>query len=168
MFFGGTLVRYVLITMIHAKERCFMSKKSVVSALKNVLADNYALYLKTQNYHWNVEGPHFKSLHLLFEEQYTDIATAIDTIAELIRGLGEKAPATFDAYAKATTIKPGNEKATAAQMVKELAVDQEVIQKTLQTALDAAQKTGDEVVADFMVERMTVHRKAAWMLKSSV
>ncbi|MDX1975914.1 MAG: DNA starvation/stationary phase protection protein [Rickettsiales bacterium] len=142
--------------------------KNVVEGLKKVLADNYALYLKTQNYHWNVEGPHFKSLHLLFEEQYTDLATAIDTVAELIRGLGEKAPGTFDAYAKSTSIKPGNERATAEQMVKELIKDQAAIQKTLETTLHAAQKLGDEVVAGFMIERLTVHRKAAWMLKSSI
>jgi starvation-inducible DNA-binding protein len=145
-----------------------MSNKPVVDALKAALADNYALYVKTQNYHWNVEGPNFKALHLLFEEQYTDLAMAIDTIAELIRGLGEKAPGTFAAYTKQTTIKPGNEEASAEQMVKELTKDQSVIEKTLQKALNAAQKSGDEVVAGFMVERLTVHRKAAWMLKSSL
>ncbi len=145
-----------------------MTNKPVVDALKNVLADNYALYLKTQNYHWNVEGANFRGLHLLFEEQYTDLTMAIDTVAELIRGLGEKAPGTFDAYAKHSTIKPGNENAPAEQMVKELTDDQAVIQKTLQTALEAAQKVGDEVVAGFMIERLTVHRKAAWMLKSSM
>ncbi len=144
-----------------------MTNKPVVDALKNVLADNYALYLKTQNYHWNVEGANFRGLHLLFEEQYTDLTMAIDTVAELIRGLGEKAPGTFDAYTKNTTIKPGNENASAEQMVKELTDDQAAIQKTLQTALEAAQKAGDEVVAGFMIERLTVHRKAAWMLKSS-
>lgn len=145
-----------------------MTNKLVVDALKNVLADNYALYLKTQNYHWNVEGANFRGLHLLFEEQYTDLTMAIDTVAELIRGLGEKAPGTFDAYTKNTTIKPGNENASAEQMVKELTDDQAVIQKTLQTSLEAAQKVGDEVVAGFMIERLTVHRKAAWMLKSSM
>lgn len=145
-----------------------MTNKPLIEALKKVLADNYALYLKTQNYHWNVEGAHFKSLHLLFEEQYTDLATAIDTIAELIRGLGEKAPATFDAYAKNTIIKAGNENASADQMVKELMEDQITIQKTLQTALEVAQKVGDEVVVGLMIERLTVHRKATWMLKSSI
>jgi starvation-inducible DNA-binding protein len=145
-----------------------MTNKPVVDALKNVLADNYALYLKTQNYHWNVEGANFRGLHLLFEEQYTDLTMAVDTVAELIRGLGEKAPGTFDAYTKNTSIKPGNENASAEQMVKELTDDQAAIQKTLQTALEAAQKVGDEVVAGFMIERLTVHRKAAWMLKSSI
>ena len=116
-----------------------MSKRPVVEALKNVLADNYALYLKTQNYHWNVEGANFRGLHLLFEEQYTDLTTAIDTVAELIRGLGEKAPGTFEAYARATSIKPGSESASAEQMVAELREDQALIQKTLQAALETAQ-----------------------------
>ena len=145
-----------------------MSKRPVVEALKNVLADKYALYLKTQNYHWNVEGANFRGLHLLFEEQYTDLTTAIDTVAELIRGLGEKAPGTFEAYARATSIKPGSESASAEQMVAELREDQALIQKTLQAALEAAQTESDEVVAGFMIERLTVHRKAAWMLKSSI
>lgn len=145
-----------------------MSNKPVVEALKTVLADNYALYLKTQNYHWNVEGPQFSSLHTMFEAQYTDLATAIDTVAELIRALGEKAPGTFDAYAKVTSIEPGNENASATEMVKELANDNATIQKTLQSALEVAQKAGDEVAADYTIERLTVHRKAHWMLKSSL
>jgi len=145
-----------------------MSNKPVVDALKIVLSDNYALYLKTQNYHWNVEGPQFNSLHLLFEAQYTDLALAVDTTAELIRGLGEKAPGSFDAYSKTASIKPGNENASATEMVKELASDQAVIQKTLLSALETAQKAGDEVAADFMIQRLTVHRKAEWMLKSSL
>lgn len=145
-----------------------MSNSPVVDVLKNVLADTYMLYLKTQNYHWNVEGPNFKALHLLFEEQYTELAMAVDTTAELIRGLGEKAPGAFDAYAKRTTIKSGNENATAGQMVEELAADQAIISKTLQHALDVAQKAGDEVVSTFVGDRLTAHRKAAWMLKSSL
>ena len=145
-----------------------MSDQSVVETLKSVLADNYMLYLKTQNYHWNVDGPRFKGLHLMFEEQYKELAEAIDTVAELIRGLGEKAPGTFDAYNKNTVIKSGNENATAEQMIKDLSDDQEAIQKTLHKALDAAQKANDEVVAGFLIERLTVHRKTAWMLKSSL
>jgi len=145
-----------------------MANKPVIEGLKNVLADNYALYLKTQNYHWNVEGPNFKGLHLLFEEQYTDLAGAIDTVAELIRGLGEKAPGTFDTYIKRTSIKSGNENASAQQMVKDLLESQTLIQKTLQQCLEIAQKAGDEVVAGFMIERLTFHRKASWILKSSL
>ena len=145
-----------------------MANKPVIEGLKNVLADNYALYLKTQNYHWNVEGPNFKGLHSLFEEQYTDLAEAIDTVAELIRGLGEKAPGTFDTYIKRTSIKSGNEDASAQQMIKDLLESQTLIQKTLQQCLEIAQKAGDEVVAGFMIERLTFHRKASWILKSSL
>lgn len=145
-----------------------MTNQPVIAALKNVLADNYALYLKTQNYHWNVEGANFHSLHLLFEGQYTDLALAIDTTAELIRGLGDKAPGTFAAYSQLSTIKEGNENASAEQMVKELAEDQITMQKTLQKALETAQKAGDEVAVGFLTERLTAHRKAAWMLKSSI
>ena len=145
-----------------------MANKPVIEGLKNVLADNYALYLKTQNYHWNVEGPHFKGLHLLFEEQYTDLAGAIDTVAELIRGLGEKAPGTFDTYIKRTSIKSGNENASAQQMIQDLLESQTLIQKTLQQCLEISQKAGDEVVAGFMIERLTFHRKASWILKSSL
>lgn len=144
-----------------------MSNKLVSEALKKVLADSYALYLKTQNYHWNVEGPHFKPLHELFEEQYTDLATAIDEIAELIRGLGDKAPGTFEAFSKLTVIKPANENIAANDMVSELADDQGIIQKTLQDALAAAQQAEDEVVIGAVVDRMTVHRKNQWMLRSS-
>lgn len=150
------------------KGRKNMSKDVVVEALKLVLSDSYMLYLKTQNYHWNVEDARFKMLHSMFEEQYKDLAEAIDEAAELIRGLGEKAPATFDAYARNTTIKPGNENASAEQMLKELSIDQENIQKTLLKALDSAQKAKDEVVANFLIERLTVHRKTAWMLKSTL
>jgi starvation-inducible DNA-binding protein len=144
-----------------------MSNTLVVEALKNVLADSYALYLKTQNYHWNIESPNFKALHVLFEEQYMDLAEAVDTVAELIRALGAKAPGTFAAYSQRTSIQPGDENASAQTMVEELLADQLTLQKTLAQALAAAHQDSDEVVAGFVTERLTVHRKAAWMLKSS-
>lgn len=145
-----------------------MSNKPVVEALKHVLADSYQLYLKTQNYHWNVEGPQFRSLHLLFEEQYTDLAGAVDVIAETIRALGEKAPGSFEIYNKLGNITPANENATAEQMVKELVGDQDAISNSLQTLLGAAEKAEDEVTADLAIQRLTVHRKNKWMLSSSV
>ncbi len=141
---------------------------TLVTKLKTLLADNYALYLKTQNYHWNVEGTNFKELHSMFEEQYTDLAKAIDTIAELIRGLGEKAPGTFNFYIEMTSIKPGNENASSQQMIKELLEDQILIQKTLQQCLEVSEKARDEVVIGFIIERLTFHRKTSWMLKSSL
>ncbi len=143
-----------------------MSQSTVAEALKIMLADQYALYLKTQNYHWNVVGPQFVMLHTLLEEQYQDLAEAIDTTAELIRGLGIKAPASLEFYAKNTRIKSGNEENNAQQMLKDLLSDQQLIQKNLKTVLDVAVSAGDEVVGDFMIQRLTVHRKAAWMLQS--
>lgn len=140
----------------------------VAESLKTVLADSYALYLKTQNYHWNVTGPNFASLHALFEEHYTELTMAIDEIAELIRGLGEKAPGSFEAFQAISTIKSGDANASAERMVKDLAAGQEAVSKTVQTALEAAQAAEDEVVIGALTERLTVHRKNAWMLNSSM
>ena len=134
--------------------------------LKTVLADTYALYLKTQNYHWNVEGPRFKELHDLFELQYTELVGAIDVIAELIRALGEKAPGSFAAYSAHTTIAEGDEGANAEQMIAQLHQDNQIIQKTLQSALAAAEAENDAVVADAMTQRLAVHQKNTWMLGS--
>lgn len=145
-----------------------MTSKAVKDGLKLALADTYALYLKTQNYHWNVTGVNFKSLHLLFEEQYTDLAAAIDDIAERIRTLGEKAPATFSAYNKMKTIEDGDEKAKSHDMVKHLSEDQAKIIETLTQVLREAQKAGDEVTVDMIIGRISVHEKNAWMLKSSL
>lgn len=141
---------------------------SLVKSLELVLADTYALYLKTQNYHWNIEGPRFKELHSLFESYYNDLADAIDTVAELIRGLGEKTPGTFAFFMNHTSIKNGNEHATEMEMLKELLDDQYNMIKTLETALKDAKDVNDEVVAGFLIERMTVHRKNAWMMRSSI
>jgi len=145
-----------------------MSKENVIEKLKILLADTYALYLKTQNYHWNVEGVNFKPLHLLFEEQYSDLTIAVDDIAERIRTLGEKAPGTFSAYNSMKTIEDGNENADAATMVKELSADQENIIKSLKNVLDVAQEIGDEVTIGMVVDRIAIHEKNGWMLRSSV
>ena len=145
-----------------------MKNSKLAESMKTVLANTYALYLKTQNYHWNVEGPHFKPLHELFEEQYTDLAGAIDEMAELIRGLGHKAPGTFSAYSKLITIKDGDETATAETMVKELAEDQEKMEKLLNETLKIAQDEEDEVITDALIGRLTVHRKNKWILSSSL
>lgn len=141
---------------------------NVIDALKVTLADSYVLYLKTQNYHWNVTGPNFKSFHLMFEEQYNDLFMAVDMIAERIRALGAKAPGSFAAYATLTNIKEGNENLDAESMVKELAADQDVIAKSLIKALKAAQAAEDEVTVGIMTNRIELHQKNAWMLKSSV
>lgn len=145
-----------------------MSNKPVTEALKRVLADNYALYLKTQNYHWNVEGRHFRSLHLMFEEQYRELFAANDELAERIRQLGEKAPATFAEFSKLTIIKEGNSELDENQMVKDLYQSNQQIVTTLKKAIAAAEKADDQGTADMLVARIQAHDKAAWMLKSSL
>lgn len=145
-----------------------MTNKNVSTSLKSTLADSYVLYIKTQNYHWNVTGPNFKSLHIMFEEQYNDLFTAVDLIAERIRALGEKAPGTYAKYIELTKIKEGDENLDANSMVKELANDQDIIVQTLTNALKEAQKAGDEVTAGIVTDRIEIHQKNAWMLKSSL
>ena len=145
-----------------------MEENNVIASLKVVLADTYSLYLKTQNYHWNVEGVHFKSLHALFEDLYTELATAVDDIAEMIRALGEKAPGTFADFSNLTTLESADGNAADSQMVQDLAADQDKLQATLKRAHDAAQANDDDIVVDAMIQRMSVHRKNKWMLKSSL
>ncbi|MBM3618809.1 MAG: DNA starvation/stationary phase protection protein [Alphaproteobacteria bacterium] len=145
-----------------------MSNKPVIEGLKHSLADSYTLFLKTQNYHWNVTGPNFRGLHLLFEEQYNDLFAAIDEIAERIRALGEHAPGSFKAFSKLSGIKEAaDESPTPAAMVKELAKDQDTLLATLGKAIEAAQKAGDEATADLLIGRVAAHEKNRWMLKSS-
>lgn len=151
-----------------AEQTTYISNSAVAGQLKKVLADSYALYLKTQNYHWNVTGPQFSSLHLMFEAQYTDLAVAIDEIAERIRSLGEKAPGTWKAYEAISSIKDGDEHAKAETMVRQLAGDQHSIIATLKATLDAADDADDQVTEDLMIGRIAVHEKNAWMLKSSI
>lgn len=142
---------------------------NVAKELGILLADSYVLYLKTQNFHWNVTGPHFASLHALFEEQYTDLATAVDDIAERIRSLGFAAPASFKAYEKLATIADAPEAVlTADEMVEALAQDQTLIGKTLNAVLKLAQEAEDEVTIGLVIDRLTVHEKNAWMLNSSL
>lgn len=145
-----------------------MSNQPVAEALKTVLADSYTLYLKTQNFHWNVTGPQFRSLHLLFEEQYTDLQAAVDLVAERIRSLGDVAPGSFAGFLKRTGIKEAETAPEAGAMVAELTKDQDVILASLKKALAAAQKAGDEVTISLVTDRMTVHEKNRWMLKSSL
>jgi len=143
-----------------------MSSNEIISSLNHVLADTYALYLKTQNYHWNVTGPHFGDLHTKFEGQYADLADAVDTIAERIRALGDKVPATFKVFDKKCHIQDGNENAEANTMVKELASDNKAIVKVLKECASIAEKKGDIATADLMTQRVAIHDKASWMLSS--
>ena len=140
-----------------------------VEALKHALADSYTLYLKTQNYHWNVTGPQFQSLHLLFEAQYTDLAVANDELAERIRTLGSKAPGSYKVFSGLTCIDEAeSDNLSAEVMVKDLEKDQHKIVNTLKKVQEAAEKAGDDVTADMAIARQQIHQKNAWMLASSL
>ncbi|MBI1215920.1 MAG: DNA starvation/stationary phase protection protein [Alphaproteobacteria bacterium] len=145
-----------------------MSKKekNVVGALSKLLADSYILHLKTQNYHWNVTGPSFNSLHTLFQLQYEDLALANDLIAERIRALGEKAPGSYAAFVKVAAVKEENGDPNAAQMLKNLVKDQEALVKSAEAVLQAAEEIGDEPTVDLAIQRQQVHQKNHWMLKA--
>lgn len=144
-----------------------MENKKLISALQDVLADTYTLYLKTQNYHWHVKGPNFSSLHMLFEGQYQDLADAVDVLAERILTLEAKAPATFKEFLSLTKIKEGHSGTLANDMVIELTEDQDIVLKSLRHAIEAAQAIEDEGSIAVLSERIAVHEKAHWMLASS-
>ncbi len=143
-----------------------MNNDNLTRAMKVVLADTYALYLKTHNYHWNVEGKRFFELHTLFEEQYTELATAVDDIAETIRQLGQKAPGSFKTFSELTNIKDGNEDAGACDMICDLAESQAIVMKSVTEALAVAKELDDEATIGLLSDRLSVHRKAKWMLDS--
>lgn len=143
--------------------------KKVSEALKTVLADTYGLYVKTQNYHWNIKGPHFYSLHKLLEDQYDDLAGAIDEIAERIVILGERAPGSFKEYQALMTLSEAAGHIQHYQeMVHDLAQAQGDLCKTLQKTLEMAQGVGDEVTAGLMADRLSVHEKNKWMLDATL
>ena len=143
-------------------------RKAVAEGLSKLLADSYAVYLKTHGYHWNVRGPNFSQLHSLFMTQYTEMWTAIDEVAERIRALGELAPQSASAFANLTSIKDGDPEKDSSEMLKELIKDHGVVISTARAALDAADEVGDEASVDLMTQRLAAHEKAAWMLRSSL
>ncbi len=143
-------------------------RKEVCISLNKLLADSYLLYLKTQNYHWNVTGKMFQSLHLLFEEQYTEQAKAIDMIAERIRALGEFAPGSFAAFSKVSSIKEESAIPSAEEMIHNLVHGNEAVVTTAREIVSLADGCEDDVTSDLMIERMQVHEKNAWMLRSLI
>jgi len=140
---------------------------TVINKLEIILADTYSLYLKTQNYHWHVKGPQFKSLHELFEMQYKELAEAVDQVAERILIMGHNAPATFGEFNKLKTIKDGDSSSNANEMVTELANDHGVLVKDLNQAVRIAQENNDEGTVVLLTDRIAAHEKAHWMLGSS-
>ena len=141
-------------------------REAIAAGLSRLLADSYLTYLKTHNYHWNVTGPMFATLHTLFEEQYTELATAIDEIAERIRALGVKAPGSFAAFGLLTQIDEETGEPDAKEMLRQLVIAQETIVRTAREAFPAVEKASDEPTADLLTQRMQLHEKNAWMLRS--
>ena len=141
-------------------------RKAIVEGLSRLLADTYTLYLKTHNFHWNVTGPMFQTLHLMFETQYTELALAVDLIAERIRALGYPAPATYSEYAKLSSIKEAPGVPKAEEMIRLLVEGQEAVVRTSRSIFPVIEKVNDEPTADLLTQRMQVHEKTAWMLRS--
>jgi len=143
-------------------------RKSVAEHLKALLADSYTLYLQTHNFHWNITGPMFHQLHVMFEEHYTELATAVDDIAERIRTLDIPAPGTYRAFAELSSIKEVDGVPQAVEMVRLLTVGHEQVVKTCRKALAVAQDADDESSAALISDRMRIHEKTAWMLRALV
>ena len=142
------------------------SRADIAEGLSHLLADTYTLYLKTHNFHWNVKGPMFNTLHLMFEGQYTELALAVDLIAERIRALGFPAPATYSEYAKLTSIVETEGVPKATDMIQILVEGQESVVRTARSIFPIASEAHDEPTADLLTQRMQVHEKTAWMLRS--
>jgi starvation-inducible DNA-binding protein len=143
-------------------------RQEIAGGLSRLLADSYTLYLKTHNYHWNVTGPQFNTLHQMFEDQYSELAIAVDEIAERIRALGEPAPGSYRAYSKLTSIEEEDAVPGAEEMIRQLVKGQEAVVRTARSIFAAAEAANDEPSADLLTQRMQVHEKNAWMLRSMV
>ncbi len=141
-------------------------RQAIADGLSKLLADTYTLYLKTHNFHWNVTGPMFQTLHLMFEEQYNELALAVDQIAERIRALGFPAPGTYKAFGKLSSIQEDDGVPVAEDMIRQLVEGQEAVVRTARSVFPAVDKAHDEPTADLLTQRMQVHEKTAWMLRS--
>lgn len=142
------------------------NRRKIADGLARVLADSYTLYLQTHNFHWNVTGPQFQTLHLMFEQQYTELAGAVDLIAERIRALGFPAPGTYAEFAKLSSVKEVLGVPEANQMIRILIDGQETVTRTAREIFPVVDDAHDEPTADLLTQRMQVHEKTAWMLRS--
>lgn len=141
-------------------------REAIAAGLNQLLADTYSLYLKTHSFHWNVTGPMFNTLHLMFEGQYTELALAVDVIAERVRALGARALGSYSAYAKLTEISEDNGVSSAKAMIQELLEGQEIVIRNARALYPLVQKADDEATADLLTQRIQLHEKTAWMLRS--
>lgn len=142
------------------------ARADIADGLSRLLADEYTLYLKTHNFHWNVTGPMFNTLHLMFEQHYTEAATAVDLVAERIRALGFPAPGTYKAYAALSSIEETEGVPDWREMVAQLVKGHEACVRTARSVFPRVDKASDEPTADLLTQRMQVHEKTAWMLRS--
>ncbi len=141
-------------------------REEIAQGLSRLLADTYTLYLKTHNFHWNVTGPMFQTLHLMFETQYNELALAVDLIAERIRSLGFPAPGTYQQYARLSSIKEETDIPKAQDMIRLLVAGQEAVVRTARSLYPAVEAAADEATADLLTQRIQLHEKTAWMLRS--
>jgi starvation-inducible DNA-binding protein len=141
-------------------------RQEIAAGLSRLLADSYTLYLKTHNYHWNVTGPMFQTLHLMFETQYNELALAVDLIAERIRALGFPAPGSYREFGKLTSIPEDEDAPDAQEMIRRLVAGQETVVRTARSIFPLVNKANDEPTADLLTQRMQLHEKNAWMLRS--
>ena len=141
-------------------------RAAIAAGLSKLLADTYTLYLTTHNFHWNVTGPMFNTLHLMFEQQYNELALAVDTIAERIRALGHPAPGSYKDFSKLSSIKEATGVPEAKAMIKHLVEGQEAVARTARKVFPVAEKAADEPTCDLLTQRMQIHEKTAWMLRS--
>lgn len=141
-------------------------RQNIAQQLSCLLASTYTLYLKTHNFHWNVTGPMFQTLHLMFEQHYSELALAVDMIAERIRALGHYAPGSYTDYARLTTIPEAEGVPNAEAMIQQLVADHETLCRTARTILPLAEHAIDEPTTDLLTQRLQVHEKTAWMLRS--
>ena len=143
-------------------------RRDIALGLSRLLADTYVLYLKTHAFHWNVMGPHFNSLHLMFQAQYGELGLAVDTVAERIRSLGFLAPGTYAEFLKLTSLTETEGAPVSDEMVRLLVEGHEAVARTARSVLPLAEEAHDEVTLDLLVQRLTVHEKTAWMLRSLI
>ena len=141
-------------------------RRAIADGLARLLADTYTLYLKTHNYHWNVTGPMFSTLHLMFETQYNELALAVDQIAERIRALGHPAPGSYRAFSRLSSIQEEENVPSAEEMIRQLVIGQETVVRTAREVFPTVDRAHDEPTADLLTQRMQIHEKNAWMLRS--
>ena len=141
-------------------------RQAIATGLGRLLADSYSLYLQTHNFHWNVTGPMFQTLHVMFEAQYTELALAVDLVAERIRALGFPAPATYGEFVRLSSVKEVAGVPSAEEMIRALVDGQQVVVRTARSVFPVVETAGDEATADLLTQRIQLHEKTAWMLRS--